>query len=102
VRETEMLGEPESGFAEVAGTSLYYEVVGNGEPLVLVHAGIADRRMWDWQLGAFAEDHRVIRYDIRGWAAARRRRERPSPSATTCEGCSTPLVSSGLTLWVAR
>ena len=66
MRETEMLGEPESGFAEVAGTSLYCEVVGNGEPLVLVHAGIADRRMWDGQLGAFAEDHRVVRYDIRG------------------------------------
>jgi pimeloyl-ACP methyl ester carboxylesterase len=66
VRETEMHGEPESGFAEVAGTLLYYEVVGTGEPLVLVHAGIADRRMWDGQLGAFAEDHRVIRYDMRG------------------------------------
>ena len=61
-----MHGEPESGFAEADGASLYYEVVGNGEPLVLVHAGIADRRMWDRQIGAFAEDHRVIRYDMRG------------------------------------
>jgi pimeloyl-ACP methyl ester carboxylesterase len=61
-----MHGEPESGFAEADGASLYYEVLGNGEPLVLVHAGIADRRMWDGQLGAFAEEHRVIRYDMRG------------------------------------
>jgi pimeloyl-ACP methyl ester carboxylesterase len=61
-----MNGGPESGFAEVDRASLYYEVVGNGEPLVLIHAGIADRRMWDGQLGAFAEHPRVIRYDMRG------------------------------------
>ena len=61
-----MHGDPESGFAEADGASLYYEVLGNGEPLVLVHAGIADCRMWDGQLGAFAEEHRVIRYDMRG------------------------------------
>ena len=48
-----MHGEPESGFVEADGASLYYEVVGNGKPLVLVHAGIADRRMWDGQLEAF-------------------------------------------------
>jgi len=62
-----MNGEPEGGFADVDGASLYYEVVGFGEPLVLVHAGIADHRMWEGQLGAFAERHRVIRYDLRGF-----------------------------------
>jgi 2-hydroxy-6-oxonona-2,4-dienedioate hydrolase len=62
-----MNGGPEGSFAEVDGASLYYEVAGLGEPLVLVHAGIADRRMWDEQLGAFAERHKVIRYDMRGF-----------------------------------
>ena len=66
MRGAELHGEPKSGFVEADGASLYYEVLGNGEPLVLVHAGIADRRMWDGQLGAFAEEHRVIRYDMRG------------------------------------
>jgi pimeloyl-ACP methyl ester carboxylesterase len=61
-----MPGAPEGGFAEVNGASLYYDVAGNGEPLVLVHAGIADRRMWDGQLETFAERYRVIRYDMRG------------------------------------
>jgi pimeloyl-ACP methyl ester carboxylesterase len=34
---------------------------------VLVHAGIADRRMWDPQVGAFAARHRVLRCDLRGF-----------------------------------
>lgn len=67
MRGAKMNGGPEGGFAEVDGASLYYEVAGLGEPLVLVHAGIADRRMWDGQLGAFAERHKVIRYDMRGF-----------------------------------
>jgi pimeloyl-ACP methyl ester carboxylesterase len=66
VRSTGMTGAPEGGFAEVNDASLYYDVVGNGESLVLVHAGIADRRMWDGQLEAFAERYRVVRYDMRG------------------------------------
>ena len=53
-------------FAEINGTTLYYEVTGTGHPLVLIHAGIADSRMWDDQWNVFAEQFRVIRYDIRG------------------------------------
>jgi pimeloyl-ACP methyl ester carboxylesterase len=51
----------------VSGATLYYELVGEGEPLVLVHAGIADSRMWDGQIEAFAQRYRVIRYDMRGF-----------------------------------
>src|SRR4026207_91375 len=40
---------------------------GPGEPLVLVHAGVAARRMWDPQWPAFAAAHRVVRYDLRGY-----------------------------------
>jgi pimeloyl-ACP methyl ester carboxylesterase len=46
------------GIAEIAGASLYYEIAGEGSCLVLAHAGIADRTMWDY---------RVIRYDMRGF-----------------------------------
>jgi 3-oxoadipate enol-lactonase len=48
-------------------TGLAFEIAGTGEPLVLVHAGVADRRMWDPQWPAFARAHRVIRYDLRGY-----------------------------------
>jgi pimeloyl-ACP methyl ester carboxylesterase len=59
-------GEVTSGIAEVNGTKLYYEVVGEGQPLVLVHAGSFDRRIWDEQFTAFADHYKVIRYDVRG------------------------------------
>jgi pimeloyl-ACP methyl ester carboxylesterase len=42
-------------------------MAGEGEPLVLVHAGIADRRMWDDQFAELAEHSRVLRYDRRGF-----------------------------------
>lgn len=55
------------GTADINGTRFVYEVAGHGYPLVLVHAGIADRRMWDDQWSAFADRYQVIRYDMRGF-----------------------------------
>jgi pimeloyl-ACP methyl ester carboxylesterase len=57
----------ESGFAPVNGAELYYEMTGKGETLVMLHAGIADRRMWDAQVEFFAQHYRVLCYDRRGY-----------------------------------
>lgn len=57
----------ETGVAAVDGTRLAYEVRGAGHPLVLLHAGIADARMWDDHIDAFAERFLVVRYDARGF-----------------------------------
>ena len=46
---------------------LAYDIAGAGRPIVLVHAGIADRRMWDPQWPAFASIGRAVRYDARGY-----------------------------------
>jgi pimeloyl-ACP methyl ester carboxylesterase len=54
-------------FARVGGTRFYYEIAGDGPPLVLVHAGIADGRMWDDQYPIFTRHYRVLRYDRRGF-----------------------------------
>ena len=60
-----------SGYAPVENGELYYEVAGEGHPLLLIHAGVADCRMWDEQFAAFAERYRVIRYDTRGFGLSR-------------------------------
>jgi pimeloyl-ACP methyl ester carboxylesterase len=51
----------------VNGAELYYEVGGEGQPLVLLHDGLLDRRVWDDQFVAFARLYRTIRYDRRGY-----------------------------------
>ncbi|MBA3531437.1 MAG: alpha/beta hydrolase [Ardenticatenales bacterium] len=63
--------QSESGLAPVQGGELYYEVTGEGTPLVLIHAGVADHTMWDAQVAAFAPHYRVIRYDMRGFGRSR-------------------------------
>jgi pimeloyl-ACP methyl ester carboxylesterase len=57
----------QTGFAEVNGTTLYYEVAGAGHPFILAHGHLLDRRSWDDQFAVFAQHYRVVRYDQRGF-----------------------------------
>jgi 3-oxoadipate enol-lactonase len=59
--------KPEAGFVEVKGARFYVETAGRGEPLVLLHAGLTDARMWDGQFAEFAQHYQVVRYDRRGF-----------------------------------
>jgi 3-oxoadipate enol-lactonase len=59
--------QPQTGFLDVQGAPLYYEVAGAGHALLLMHAGIADNSMWDNQFKTFAMQYKVIRYDLRGF-----------------------------------
>jgi len=61
----------ERGFVPVGCGDVYYEAMGKGEPLVLVHGGSLDHRMWDDQFEFFARRFRVIRYDVRGYGLSR-------------------------------
>jgi 3-oxoadipate enol-lactonase len=54
-----------SGFAAVPGARLYYEIAGEGDPVLLLHGGLLDRRMWDRQFPFFAQHTQTIRYDMR-------------------------------------
>jgi pimeloyl-ACP methyl ester carboxylesterase len=51
---------------------LYYEIGGEGETLVLDHAGFVDSGMWDDQWQDFTKSFRVIRYDMRGFGKSDR------------------------------
>lgn len=56
-----------AGFADVNGARLHYEMAGEGHPLIMIHAGIANLHYWDDQWEPFARAYRVVRYDIRGY-----------------------------------
>ncbi len=59
--------EIQSGFAQVNGARLYYERAGSGMPFVMIHAGIADCRMWDKEFATFSRSHLALRFDMRGY-----------------------------------
>ncbi len=52
---------------DVGGTRMYYEVAGTGPPILFLHAGIADCRMWDEQVEVLSGQYTVIRCDLRGF-----------------------------------
>jgi pimeloyl-ACP methyl ester carboxylesterase len=51
----------------VNGIALHYDEAGAGPPLLLIHAFPVGRRMWEPQLAALAQRHRVIAHDVRGF-----------------------------------
>lgn len=59
------------GIADVAGARIAWWSEGEGPSLVLVHAGVADARMWEPLLPALAASHQVVRYDMRGFGRTR-------------------------------
>jgi pimeloyl-ACP methyl ester carboxylesterase len=71
--------------ATINGARLHYERTGSGFPLFFLHAGIADSRMWEPQVEAFAEHFDVIRPDSRGFGQSELPAIRWSPSADLLE-----------------
>jgi 3-oxoadipate enol-lactonase len=60
--------QPESGYLDdVNGARIYYEVMGAGDPVVLLHTGNGNTSIWDGQFEELAERFRVVRYDLRGF-----------------------------------
>jgi len=59
--------QTDTGRVRVPGSTLFYERAGSGSPVILLHGGNLDRRMWDEEFAALQRTHRVIRYDARGY-----------------------------------
>jgi 3-oxoadipate enol-lactonase len=53
--------------SEINGAEIAYEQQGQGPAVLFIHAGIADRSMWDYQFEYFSRGQRVIRPDLRGF-----------------------------------
>jgi pimeloyl-ACP methyl ester carboxylesterase len=48
------------------GVDLYYEMTGDGQPIVLIHGLGSSCRDWEMQIPFFSKHYRVISYDLRG------------------------------------
>lgn len=55
------------GFAAAGKHRLHYHSAGTGTPVIFVHAGVADSRMWLAQLTAVLDGHRFLAIDQRGY-----------------------------------
>ena len=53
-------------YADVNGIHLYYEIHGEGRPLVLLHGGLGSTDMFGPVIPALAQHHRVIGVDLQG------------------------------------
>lgn len=62
---TNSSGKYVTGFVDIGNCQISYEMKGEGIPLIMIHGGALDKRMWDGQFDEFAKHFRVIRYDAR-------------------------------------
>lgn len=53
-------------FVTVNGVRLRYTQSGEGHPVVFIHGGCVDRRMWQEQLKPIGASYAVVTYDLRG------------------------------------
>lgn len=55
---------------EIGDTTLHVDTAGTGQPVLFLHAGVTDSRMWNAQFEGI-EGYRLIRFDMRGYGRSR-------------------------------
>ena len=65
----------QSGYAPVNGIKLWYATFGQGEPVILLHGGLANANYWGLQVRALAPHYRVVVMDSRGHGRSTRNAE---------------------------
>ena len=48
------------------GVNIYYEVHGSGPPLLLTHGYSSTSGMWQGQIAALSQHHKLVLWDMRG------------------------------------
>lgn len=57
---------PPKGLAPINDIKMYYEIHGDGPPLILLHGGMGNVRYWDNQIQTLSRTYKVIAVDSRG------------------------------------
>ncbi len=86
----------ETGFADVNGLQLYYEVHGAGEPLVLLHGGVAASEAFGPNLAALAASRRVVAVHLQGHGRTRDVEGRPLRLETMADDVAALIDHLGL------
>lgn len=55
---------PVSGTIRAGGFRVFYAEQGSGDPVLLLHAGLQDHRMWAAQVAALSKRYRVVTIDL--------------------------------------
>lgn len=55
-----------SDYMIVNDSRLWYSLTGEGDPLILLHSGFTDHRIWEYQIEPFAQQYQVVNFDQRG------------------------------------
>ena len=71
------------------GTRLFYELVGAGDPLLLVNGQARDHRMWDGVVADFSAHHQVVLVDPRGTGTS----DKPSTPPYSTRGFAADLLA---------
>lgn len=61
-----MINPTSTGFAPVNGLELYYEIYGEGQPLVMLHGGVNPAELFGTPLVEMAKTHQVIAVHLQG------------------------------------
>ena len=56
----------QSGYAPVDGIRIWYAIFGHGEPVILLHGGLANANYWGNQIRKLQQHYRVVAMDSRG------------------------------------
>jgi len=58
--------KPATGLAQVNDIRMYYEIHGDGPPLILLHGGLGSAGSWENQIPDLSKQYKVIAVDSRG------------------------------------
>ncbi len=75
-RRVQRKRKPVSHSVQVGDSQVSYQVMGEGEPVILVHGLSGSLRWWSRNVQALAQDHRVYLVDLPGFGTMRRVRTR--------------------------
>ena len=65
----------QSGYAEINGVKIWYAVFGHGQPVLLLHGGLANSNYWGNLVPALSNNYQVVVMDSRGHGRSSRSSE---------------------------